>query len=218
MNKQLVVEQIIAHLDAELLRYAKAARVAHSEATDEQSRAENKYDTRGLEASYLAHGQSRQVIETEQAREQYAAMSLRTFDTDEPIAMSALVELETEVERVWYFLAQRLAVRKWSVKPTRCSSSRPSRRLVAYCWANVVTTGLKWVQARHARSIAWFRWSDRLLSSATNAARAELGETFSPLILGRFGRPFASPYGKTSEDRPAKTTCPRSSDASDACL
>ena len=104
MNKQLVVEQIIAHLDAELLRYAKAARVAHSEATDEQSRAENKYDTRGLEASYLAHGQSRQVIETEQAREQYAAMSLRTFDTDEPIAMSALVELETEVERVWYFL------------------------------------------------------------------------------------------------------------------
>ena len=104
MNKQFVVEQILAHLDAELLRYAKAARVAHAEATDEQSRAENKYDTRGLEASYLAHGQSRQVMETEQAREQFLALPVRAFEPNEPISMGALVELEIEGEHVWYFL------------------------------------------------------------------------------------------------------------------
>ena len=82
MDKQTLITQIIACLDAELGRYDKAARVAQAEATDEQSRAENKYDTRGLEASYLAHGQSRQLVETKQARDQYLALPLRTFAAD----------------------------------------------------------------------------------------------------------------------------------------
>ena len=104
MNKASVVQQIIAHMDAELRRYAKAAQVAHAEATDEQSRAENKYDTRGLEASYLAHGQSRQGVETGQAREQYASLPLRAFEPAEPVGIGALVELEHAGESLWYFL------------------------------------------------------------------------------------------------------------------
>ena len=104
MNKQFIIEQIIARLDAELARYAKAARAAQADATDEQSKAENKYDTRGLEASYLAHGQSRQAKETEQAREQYAATAWRAFAPDEPIETGALIALESAGERCWYFL------------------------------------------------------------------------------------------------------------------
>jgi hypothetical protein len=42
-----------------------AAKQAHDAATNEESVAENKYDTFGLEASYLAHGQSQRVIECE---------------------------------------------------------------------------------------------------------------------------------------------------------
>ncbi len=91
-------------MDAELRRYAKAAQVAHAEATDEQSRAENKYDTRGLEASYLAHGQSRQVVETEQAREQYVSLTPRVFGPAEPVGIGALIELEHDGDRLWYFL------------------------------------------------------------------------------------------------------------------
>lgn len=104
VDKQTLVAQIIARLDAELNRYDRAARVAQADATDEQSRAENKYDTRGLEASYLAHGQSRQLVETAQARDQYLALPVRAFAADEPIGTGALVELETAHERVWYFL------------------------------------------------------------------------------------------------------------------
>lgn len=104
VNKASVVQQIIARLDAELLRYAKAAQVAHAEATDEQSRAENKYDTRGLEASYLAHGQSRQVVETDGAREQYASLPLRVFEPTEPVGVGALIRLEGGGESLWYFL------------------------------------------------------------------------------------------------------------------
>lgn len=105
MNKQAIVEQTIAHLDAELLRYTQAAREAQAGATDEQNKAENKYDTRGLEASYLAHGQSRQAQETAHARELLAAMTVREFDPDEPVSTGALIELESGGERWWYFLA-----------------------------------------------------------------------------------------------------------------
>ncbi len=104
LSKPLLILRIIAQLDEELTRFAKAARVAQAEATDEQSRAEHKYDTRGLEASYLAHGQARQAQETEQAREQFAALTVRDFLPDEPIGLGALIELEEIGERSCYLL------------------------------------------------------------------------------------------------------------------
>ena len=104
MDKPLLIEKVLAHLDAELDRYTQAARAAQADATDDQSRAENKYDTRGLEASYLAHGQSRQAVETRQAREQFAALDRRDFAPGEPVNVGALVELEGEGECVFYFV------------------------------------------------------------------------------------------------------------------
>lgn len=104
MDKRLLIEKLLAHLDAELDRYTQAARAAQADATDDQSRAENKYDTRGLEASYLAHGQSRQALETRQAREQFAALDRRTFAPGEPVNVGALVEIDGDGERAWYFV------------------------------------------------------------------------------------------------------------------
>src|SRR5690349_11771048 len=63
VNKQKVVLAIIEKLRGDLALYHKAAGAARAEATHEQSRAEHKYDTRGLEASYLARGQSRHAAE-----------------------------------------------------------------------------------------------------------------------------------------------------------
>ena len=105
MNKAAIVAQIIGQLDAELERFARAARDAQAGATDEQSKPENKYDTRGLEASYLAHGQSRQAAETAHARQQLAAMAVRDFAGGEAIEPGALVELEADGERLWYLVA-----------------------------------------------------------------------------------------------------------------
>ena len=104
MNKRTVIAKIIAGLDAELARYTEAARAAQADATDEQSRAENKYDTRGLEASYLAHGQSRQALETIRAREQFMALDARDILPNEPIAVGALIELAGADETLFYFL------------------------------------------------------------------------------------------------------------------
>lgn len=107
MNKSAIVQKIIAQLAAELEGYAQSARSAHAEATDEQSKAENKYDTRGLEASYLARGQSRQAAETAEALEQFAALPLRDFGPADPIDLGALVELETKAGIAIYFIGPR---------------------------------------------------------------------------------------------------------------
>jgi len=107
MNKRTLIKKIIAHLTGELESYTKAARAAHAEATHEQSKAENKYDTRGLEASYLARGQSRQVAETAKALEDFQKLEVREFQPGEPIDVGALVELEAHGERSFYFIGPR---------------------------------------------------------------------------------------------------------------
>lgn len=85
----------------------KSARSAHAEATDEQSKAENKYDTRGLEASYLAKGQSRQAAESMEAIAQFSNLEPRAFSAQEPVDLGAVVTLESNGERFDYFLGPR---------------------------------------------------------------------------------------------------------------
>lgn len=105
MNKHRLIEQILARLQEEQRRCADAARAAQAEATDEQSKAENKYDTRGLEASYLAHGQSRQAAEIEEALQLFGALPPRDFPPGEPASVGALLEVEQDGARELYFLA-----------------------------------------------------------------------------------------------------------------
>lgn len=107
MNKHIVIEKIIAQLTSEIEAYEKSARAAHAEATHEQNKAENKYDTRALEASYLAHGQSRQAAETEQALHAFQALRARAFAAADPVELGALVELEANGVRSFYFIGSR---------------------------------------------------------------------------------------------------------------
>ncbi len=107
MKKQAVIKKIIAKLNADLKIYYKAALTAREDATDPQSKAENKYDTRGLEASYLARGQSKQAAETEASIEEFEKMVVKNFKPEEPINIGALVELDGRGEQMLYFLANR---------------------------------------------------------------------------------------------------------------
>jgi transcription elongation GreA/GreB family factor len=104
VNKRALIKKILAQLQAELESYARAARAAHAEATDPQSKAENKYDTRGLEAAYLAGAQSRQAAETQNAIEAFQKMAVREFKTGEPADLSAVVEIESHGERSFFFI------------------------------------------------------------------------------------------------------------------
>jgi hypothetical protein len=106
-KKQALVKKIIAALVEEVERFARAARASHAEATDPQSRAEHKYDTRGLEAAYLAGGQARKVAELEENIAHFQKMRLLEFGPTSPIDLSALVEVEMRGGVNWYFVGPK---------------------------------------------------------------------------------------------------------------
>jgi transcription elongation GreA/GreB family factor len=94
MAKSEILALILERLRAELDLLTRAALATHAEATHEENKAEDKYDTRGLEASYLAHGQSRAAEEAANAVAQFQSLVLRDFATGEAIALGALVRLD----------------------------------------------------------------------------------------------------------------------------
>ena len=104
MNKRELLGLIVARLQSELELLTTAALATHAEATDEENKAEDKYDTRGLEASYLAHGQSKAAEETALALTQFQSLVLRDFAAGEPIGLGALVALEGPAR---YFIGPR---------------------------------------------------------------------------------------------------------------
>jgi transcription elongation GreA/GreB family factor len=107
VNKRAVIQKITAKLVAELEVYFRAAHASRTEATHESSKAENKYDTRGLEASYLARGQSRQAAELEAAITEFEKLGAKKFAAGDAIAVGALVELEHGGEKSFYFIGPR---------------------------------------------------------------------------------------------------------------
>ncbi|MES2706031.1 MAG: transcription elongation factor GreAB [Verrucomicrobiota bacterium] len=98
-DKQQITRKIIAALETEAESYRRAARAAQAAATDPDSKAENKYDTRTLEASYLARGVAVRVVETEQALAEWEAMPPRDFSAMLPVGVGALVVLENSQGR-----------------------------------------------------------------------------------------------------------------------
>lgn len=94
MDKAPLVAALIAELRRRYDRARDALAGAHEAATGSDTKAEHKYDTRGLEASYLAAGQAEQADELLRALHAVEAFTFRKFDLDDPVATGALVEIE----------------------------------------------------------------------------------------------------------------------------
>jgi hypothetical protein len=107
MNKRALVEKIIAKLVDDFETLSNAARASRTEATHESSKAENKYDTRGLEAGYLAQGQMKQAEQIEESITEFQKMPLASFDSQTPIANGALIELASKEGVRFYFMAPK---------------------------------------------------------------------------------------------------------------
>ncbi|WP_418643960.1 GreA/GreB family elongation factor [Stutzerimonas kunmingensis] len=103
MNKTSLQQKIIATLEAdrEVARTVLAA--THEAATHTESKAENKYDTRGLEAAYLADGQRRRLHEIETALAAYRNLQ-PTIGSHEYVRVGALLCLEHDGVERWFFL------------------------------------------------------------------------------------------------------------------
>jgi transcription elongation GreA/GreB family factor len=91
MDKLWLQQQVLERLAEDLLQVEQAARAAHEAATHEENIAENKYDTLGLEAAYLATGQARRAEAIRQALAQWRQFRPRPYDASKGIELGALV-------------------------------------------------------------------------------------------------------------------------------
>lgn len=93
MNKATLLQFIRNDLQIQRTLALSAAADAHQIATHKENIAENKYDTLGLEAAYLAHGQSQRVLQIDRAIAAYNLLTPTDFNENTPIAFGALIQL-----------------------------------------------------------------------------------------------------------------------------
>lgn len=96
MNKSLLRKQILTALETARQRAVDAAQQAYNTATHEENVAENKYDTLGLEAAYLAHGQSLRVTECEADLAAFKKLADPTCSHQTPIVVGTLIYLKDD--------------------------------------------------------------------------------------------------------------------------
>ena len=103
-DRTTVLDAVTKHLQAQLEAVEGMARLAADEATSDESRAENKYDTRSLEASYLARGQAERVGALRSAVAAAQRTPREPRDADAPVGVGSIVELLDEAERARWVL------------------------------------------------------------------------------------------------------------------
>ncbi len=104
--KKSLLAQITGKLETELNVLRASAAAAHDAATHTENKPENQYDTRGLEASYLAGAQDARAFELQSALDLIRATLPQDFRTDQPVGLTAVVELTNEHSTVRYFIVQ----------------------------------------------------------------------------------------------------------------
>jgi len=102
MNKRQIVDQIREQLRAQFELVRRAAVSAREDATDEESRARSKYETQGLEASYLAAGQAQRAEDLALAMEALNAEPFPPYSDRHPIGEGALVEVQIAGKPEWF--------------------------------------------------------------------------------------------------------------------
>ncbi|MCC7300507.1 MAG: GreA/GreB family elongation factor [Verrucomicrobia bacterium] len=103
MNKPALLRVIIAELEADLRRQQAANQQASAGATDGEARAETKWDTCGLESSYLARGHALQFKALASDLEDLRTFMIPVF-SGLPVGIGALIETELDKEKMICFL------------------------------------------------------------------------------------------------------------------
>lgn len=94
-DRTRILTAVIADLTEKLDAVETMARLAADEVTSDETRSEGKYDTRSIEASYLARGQAERVASLRSALSAVRALP-RAAAPDGPIGVGRVVELLAE--------------------------------------------------------------------------------------------------------------------------
>jgi len=104
MDKAFIMAKIVESLEADLKKATAAALESAESATHEESKSEGKYDTRGLETSYLATGQAHHARDLREALAAARTFSPPDFDSASPVALGAVVQTLSSRGRELFFL------------------------------------------------------------------------------------------------------------------
>lgn len=104
ISKERIVVGLLEYLERELAIAMAASREAAAYATDEESRAESKWDTQGLEASYLAAGQAVQARDWMRSIHQIRSIRELLAAPKDRAVLGALVSIVTQGFEDWYFI------------------------------------------------------------------------------------------------------------------
>jgi hypothetical protein len=103
MNKRTILKAVLCELEEELRRQLAAQETAAAGATHGEAKAETKWDTCGLEQSYLARGHAKQFELLAKQVEELRAFVPADFSGN-GIGVGALIETEMEGERMLFIL------------------------------------------------------------------------------------------------------------------
>ncbi|UYL07920.1 GreA/GreB family elongation factor [Bdellovibrio sp. SKB1291214] len=95
MDKRKLIEHIRSEVEKDVEVLTASAKATIEAVTGEESKPENEYDTRGLEASYLARGQAKRISEIKEFLVVLKHVNVKDFGPDDKIAGTALIEVES---------------------------------------------------------------------------------------------------------------------------
>jgi transcription elongation GreA/GreB family factor len=93
LSKREIHRRFIDQLTTELAAITASAKASFASATDDENRAEHKYDTFKLEESFLARGQAKRVKELADALESLQMLPLDDLPEGSPVQYGALIRL-----------------------------------------------------------------------------------------------------------------------------
>ncbi|MEE2623725.1 MAG: transcription elongation factor GreAB [Verrucomicrobiota bacterium] len=104
MSKPALIRQIRSLLEEQLTITRAAAENARENATGDETKSDGKYDTRAIEAAYLAGAQAEQAEKLADSVRLLTVFDPAPYDEDDGIGAGALVETEHDGKIVFYFL------------------------------------------------------------------------------------------------------------------
>jgi len=152
-HKKRLISHLITELEANYQIALTAAKRAHSTATDKENIAENKYDTLGLEAAYLAQGQAKRAVECCAELEAVNKLPAVDYSSSDEIAIGTLVNLTDEDEQqLSLFLAPVAGGLKFVFEQRNIIVITPSSPLGKNLLGKLVGDEFEFVAGQHKRN------------------------------------------------------------------
>jgi transcription elongation GreA/GreB family factor len=106
-DKTRLLDELRKLVATDLAALARRQQDTQRGATHEENRAEHAKDTRATEQSYLARGLAKRVEEMRQTADNLSTLSLKSFDAEDPIGLTALVVLrdaDDSTHQTWWLV------------------------------------------------------------------------------------------------------------------